>query len=95
MNLEKDLFKINCNNAKYHEFLVKLEKDLPKKYEELVSYSDTTRKWSSNAIKNKYLFVSDNKAFKTMFKLVDGSKIDESNKDDDEMEEYLDKYKNF
>ena len=36
-----------------------------------------------------------NEAFQIMFKLVDDSKIDESNKDDDEMEEYLDKYKNF
>ena len=36
-----------------------------------------------------------NEAFQIMFKLVDGYKNDESNKDDDEMEEYLDKYKNF
>ena len=36
-----------------------------------------------------------NEAFQAMFNLVDDSKIDESNKDDDEMEEYLDKYKNF
>ena len=64
----EDVTKYLCkkNKIMYDGFLKTIVLSTLKKYEELVSYSDTTRKWSSNAIKNKYLFVSDNKAFETM-----------------------------